>query len=890
MNTAAPKITPMLRQYLEIKEQHPGAIVFYRMGDFYEMFFEDAEIGAKVLGITLTSRSHKDDEQRIPMCGVPHHALEGYLAKMIRAGYKVAICEQMEDPKQAKSLVRREVVRVVTPGATTEEAVLDAKSSCYLAAVVAGRGKHSPWGLSFVDLSTGEFLVCERPDRQGVLDELCRFQPAELLTADEQTPPLDALLEELAPLMPSLCVSRRDPASFAAGESRRLLLDHFRTATLAGFGCEELRQAQRAAGGLLAYLQETQKSDLGHLRRLQPLGSEEYLHLDEITRRNLELCETLVGGRREGSVLSVLDRTSTPMGARLLRKWLLFPLRDPKRIRRRLGAVEDLVEAPSHRQALRELLDRVYDLERLTSRIALGRATARDLLAVKGSLAVLPEIGRVLGQFSAPALVELAADFDPLVDLHELLERAIREDAPPVALREGGLIREGFHQELDELIRLLRDGRSLLLDLEARERERTGIPKLKIGFNKVFGYFLEVGRAHLDKVPEDYVRKQTLAAAERYVTEELKSLEERIATAQDKRLALEYDLFVQVRSQLREHGGRLQETASRLALLDVLAALAECAARHRYRKPQILESSGAIEIREGRHPVIEQSLPAGRFVPNDVLLDNETQQLLVITGPNMAGKSTVLRQTALIVLLAHMGSFVPAASARIGIVDRIFTRVGASDALTRGQSTFLVEMNETAEILHHATEQSLIILDEIGRGTSTFDGISIAWAVAEAICRDLKARTLFATHYHELTELALVMDGVRNLNVAVKEWGDEIIFLRKIQEGPADKSYGIQVARLAGLPEAVVARAREVLENLENAELNEVGRPKLAHRKDAEPLVAPQLDLFTTQPDPVVRELLGLDIARMTPIEALNKLYEFQRKAEGGATPGEGAG
>ncbi|MFP7753656.1 DNA mismatch repair protein MutS [Thermodesulfobacteriota bacterium B35] len=878
------KITPMLRQYLEIKEQYKDAILFYRMGDFYEMFFDDAVTASRVLGITLTSRSSKDDANRVPMCGVPYHAVAGYLGKMIKAGYRVAICEQIEDPKQAKGIVRREVVRVVTPGVTTDEQILDEKSNCFvcsLAIQVSGRGRRTA-GLGFLDVSTGNFRLSEveltAEDDDRLIDEITRMEPAELLLAESAAEPLAPLTGTLATLLGGLCVTPRPDDTFEEDTARQVLTEHFRTTTLAGFGCDTMTAAIRAAGALLAYIQETQKTDLGHIRKLTPLSSRDCLVIDETSRRNLELTETIIGGKRDGSLLSVLDLTCTPMGARLLRQWLLFPLQDRERIRARLGSVQDLLADPGLRRELREQLAAIYDLERLCSRLALGHGNARDMTSLKLSLARLPEIRTMLLAMEPGLLRSLAEDLDELEDLHELIDRAIREDAP-VTLREGNLIREGYNGELDELLHLLRDGRQLILELEQRERERTGMAKLKVGYNKVFGYYLEVSRAQAGEIPEDYIRKQTLVNAERFITPELKELENRISSASERRLELEYRLFSEIRNHIAARSRRLLDSAGRIARIDVLACLAEAAARYHYTRPEISEDDG-ITITEGRHPVIERSLEAGRFVPNDIHLDQRQQELLIITGPNMAGKSTVLRQTALIVLMAHIGSFVPAEAAEICIVDRIFTRVGAMDDLRRGQSTFMVEMNETANILNNATHRSLVILDEIGRGTSTYDGMAIARAVAEELAdRDGRGiKTLFATHYHELTDLATRHPRICNYSIAVREWNDSIIFLHKLVAGATNRSYGIQVAGLAGVPPHVVARAHEILQEIEQGGLRSrdrfpaAGRDrKPARERHRQPC---QLPLFQPPAEPLRRLLQEVDPDNTTPRQALELLYQ----------------
>lgn len=880
--TKAPKITPMLQQYLELKKAYPDTILFYRMGDFYEMFFEDAELAATVLGIALTSRSAREEESRVPMCGVPHHAVGSYLAKMVRAGHRVAICEQVEDPKAAKGIVRREVVRIVSPGVTTDDQLLDARKDCFLCAVALGRakGKERLAGLAFVDVSTGHFWVSELAPGQGweaLLDAIGRMQPAELLVSRALLEGEEALVRSMERQLQPICLTPRDDSQFEASAADRTLQEHFRTVNLAGFGCGHFTVGLQAAGALLAYVQETQKTDISHIDRLQPLHSGDFLIVDDASRRNLELTETLVGGKREGTLLDTLDMSATPMGARLLRHWLLFPLRDAGAINARLGAVEELAQRSTLRANFRTLLSHITDIERLCSRLALNQGNARDLNALRLSLAHLPNFLALLQDCGAPLLHDMAADFDPLADLHALIAAAIREDAP-VGVREGGLIREGFDTELDRLLVLVRDGKKLIVALEARERERSGFAKLKVGYNRVFGYYFELSRSQADAVPDYFIRKQTLVNAERFITPELKELEESISTAQEKRLELEFALFSRIREQIARESRRLLGVSAQLARVDVLATLAEAAARYRYCRPEI-NDTGSISIVEGRHPVIERNLEPGRFVPNDVHLDHESSLLHIITGPNMAGKSTVLRQTALIVLMAHLGSFVPAESASICLVDRIFTRVGAMDDLRRGQSTFMVEMNETANILNNATEQSLIILDEIGRGTSTYDGLAIAWAVAEELAgrNGIGIKTLFATHYHELVDLAAESDKVRNYSVAVKEWNDSIIFLHKLISGGTNRSYGIQVASLAGVPARVIRRADAILKEVE-----QIKPAGIAPRRRPKGSGPQQMSLLPPRRSPLEAMLQDLDPDRLSPREALELLYRMRAALDQG--------
>ncbi len=868
-------MTPLMRQYTRIKSEYQHAILFFRMGDFYELFNEDATVASRVLQIALTKRG-KSEGMDIPLCGFPHHAAEPYIAKLIRQGYTVAVCEQVEDPKKAKGLVKREVVRVVTPGTVVEEGLLEARENHYLTAWVAGK---VGVGLSLLDLSTGEFLVSEYGGDdpvQFLVNRFGTFEPREMIVPEELRG--SALLGDITREYPALPVQYMDGWAFEPAEAYGKLTEHFRTTSLEGFGCTGAGPGVSAAGALLRYVEQTQKGSVPHIRGLRTLREGDRMFLDASTVRNLELVRSSVDGGKPGSLLGLLDRTQTAMGGRTLRGDLLSPLLDRDAIVPRQDAVAAFLESPSMLDDFREDLGRVYDMERLIGRVTLGVAGPRDLIALGASLAVLPAIRSRLRDLQAPLLASLRERVDELQDVCRLIAEAVSDDPPPT-LRDGGVIRDGYSEALDELRSIGREGKGWIARLENRERERTGIGNLKVKYNKVFGYYIEVTKANLSEVPDDYIRKQTLVNAERFITPELKEYEAKVLGAEDRIIELEAELFRTVRHAVASEAARVQTTAGALAELDVLAALADTAQAYRYVRPRVFDGDGLV-IREGRHPVLDALESAEPFVPNDTLLDTDDNRLLIITGPNMAGKSTYMRQVALIVLMAQMGGFVPAAEAEIGLVDRIFTRVGASDALIRGQSTFMVEMNETANILHHATEKSLIILDEIGRGTSTFDGISIAWAVGEFLHNQTKARTLFATHYHELTELALTLPGVRNYNIAVKEWNDQVIFLRKIVEGGADKSYGIQVARLAGLPPAVLERAREVLDNLEKSELDEAGEPVIAHSEETAPR-APQLDLFTARPHPVLQEILQLDVHNMTPLDALNRIAALKKKLEG---------
>jgi DNA mismatch repair protein MutS len=853
-----------MKQYQAVKTSYPDAIVFFRLGDFYEMFGQDAVIASKVLQITLTSRD-KSKKDPMPMCGIPHFTHESYTAKLVRAGYKVAICEQVEDPKESKGIVKREVVKVVTPGTFLPD---DPKENNF---IISFFQKENIFGIATADITTGEFLIYET--HTSLEDEIIRFHPKEVLYP-QSFKNNSSVIDKLG----DFYLTGYDDWYFDYIEAYRKLLNYFKVASLDGYGCEGMIVGISAAGALLNYLEENQKGTLS-FKKIRVLRLESSMLLDAATLRNLEISRNMNSDGIEGSLLWVLDQTETPMGGRLLRTWLLNPLIESEQIVRRQDAVGVLMSDPDSLVKIQKSLEGIYDIERLASRVDSGAASARDLLALKNSLDVLPEVKVLLEPYDNEMIRSIEKRIELMPGIHQLIEASIADD-PPLALREGGLIKKGYHPEIDELREISSSGRDVIASLQARERERTGISSLKVGYNRVFGYYIEATRANLDQVPEDYIRKQTLVNAERFITPELKEYEAKILGADERLKNLEYDIFTEIRDTIAVETGKLQNTAQAVAELDALRSFAFIARRYNYERP-LVDDGMLIQIAEGRHPVIERLTSGEKFIPNDALLDSGANNISIITGPNMAGKSTYMRQVALIVLMAQIGSFVPAREARIGIVDRIFTRIGASDVITKGQSTFMVEMIETANILNNATERSLILLDEVGRGTSTFDGISIAWAVVEYISRAVKARTLFATHYHELTELSLTLKGIRNLNVAVKEWGDEIIFLRRIEEGAADKSYGIQVARLAGLPDETILRAKEILSNLEKAELNELGAPKLAYASEAEPSerkARGQLDLFTTQADPVLKELLGLDILSMSPIEALNTLFAMRKK------------
>jgi DNA mismatch repair protein MutS len=836
------KITPMLRQYLELKDRYADALVLFQMGDFYETFFEDAEAAANALNIALTSRS-RQGEERIPMAGFPIHAAASYIPRLLEQGFKVVVCDQTEDPAQAKGLVRREVTRILTRGTVVDPAALDARTDNYLAAVIF---KGPGWGLAFLELSTGEFRLTEGEGAEALADELWRLKPAELVIPDSLDP---------AVLAPALVPFDTPPTrrlvsayAFDPEAARREVGSALGTLFLDGFGLEVYPLGVAAAGAILRYLKDSHTPNLPHLDRLLAYRRDDFLDLDEATLRHLEVFETWRSRARQGSLLETLDDTITPMGARRLSQWLRYPLQDQARIEARLDAVEFFQENGLLRQRWRQTLKGLGDLERLTARLALEQATPREVGAVKEALARVPLLQALLPEDLPDLVAEIGADLDGLPEIRDLIEQALVED-PPATLSAGGIFREGYDPELDELIGLSREGKDWIARLEARERAKTGINSLKVRYNKVFGYYLEVSRANLHLVPSDYLRKQTLVNAERFITADLKEYESRVLGAEEARLKRETELFQELRRRLGQEAPRLKRVARALGILDVCAALAEVAALRQYHRPRVV-AEPVLMIRQGRHPVIERVLPAGGFVPNDIALDADSQ-VLIVTGPNMSGKSTILRQVALITLLAHLGSFVPAAEAVIGLTDRIFTRVGAVDDIGRGQSTFLVEMHETARILHQASPRSLVILDEIGRGTSTFDGLALAWAVAENL-HDLGAvgvKTLFATHYQELTELSRLKPRVRNFQVLVTESAGQIVFLHRLAPGAASQSYGIQVARLAGVPREVIARAQEVLENLEAGSLDPMGLPRLARTRRRQPRETPQPTLFDPSPE-----------------------------------------
>lgn len=873
------QLTPMMQKYLETKEQYKDCILFYRLGDFYEMFFEDALTASRELEITLTGKDC-GMEERAPMCGVPYHAVDGYLTKLVSKGYKVAICEQVEDPKQAKGLVKREVVRIVTPGTNLNTQSLDASRNNYLMSIVCLSDR---FGVSVADITTGAYFVTEVENERKLMDEIVRYSPAEII-CNQAFEMCGADLEDIRGRL-GISIFTLDGWYFDDDLCERALKEHFRVSSLAGLGLGDFDCGRIAAGSLLQYLKETQKTDLSNLTALTPYTAGRFMILDSTTRRNLELCETLREKQKRGSLLWVLDKTKTAMGARMLRSFIEQPLIEQEEIEKRLSAIEELNQNAIVREELREYLNPVYDLERLISRISYRTANPRDMIAFRSSLEMIPPIKYILGGLQAPLLRELHGELDELADLCELIGNAIM-DEPPLNIRDGNFIKEGYHEEVDRLRGAKTDGKSWLAELEAKEREKTGIKNLKIKYNKVFGYYLEVTNSFKGQVPDYYTRKQTLTNAERYITPELKEMEDVILGAEDRLNALEYDLFCELRDKVAENIVRIQTTARALAGIDVFASLAFVAERNNYVRPSI-NTRGVIDIKSGRHPVVEQMISNDMFIANDTYLDNHKNRISIITGPNMAGKSTYMRQTALIVLMAQIGSFVPAQSAKIGLADRIFTRVGASDDLASGQSTFMVEMTEVANILRNATKNSLLVLDEIGRGTSTFDGLSIAWAVVEHISNPklLGAKTLFATHYHELTELEGKLPGVNNYCIAVKEKGDDIVFLRKIIRGGADKSYGIQVAKLAGVPDSVIERAKVLVEELTNADITEkVQEIQTEQVKKPKPKKYDQVDLAqmslqdTVSDEDVLKELQEIDVGNLTPIDALNTIYRLQNK------------
>ena len=874
------EMTPMMKEYVRTKEQYKDCILFYRLGDFYEMFFEDAKLVSKELELTLTGKDCGLDE-RAPMCGIPYHAVDGYLNRLVSNGHKVAICEQVEDPKLAKGLVKREVIKIVTPGTNMSVQALDESKNNYIMCIVCTADKY---GISIADISTGDYLVTEVENQRKLLDEITKFTPTEII-CNQSFLVSGVDIEDLKQRFGTSIYGLED-WYFDDDLCKRTLKEQFETDSLEGLGLKDYNCGVIAAGAILQYFKETQKTSLSNFTRLVPYVTGKYMVLDSSTRRNLELTETMREKNKRGSLLWVLDKTKTAMGARLLRNYLEQPLIELEEIEKRQEAIEELNANVISREEIREYLNPVYDMERLSSRISYQSANPRDLISFKSSLSMIPPIKYLLNSFQSPLMRELHDSLDELEDVCSLIDRAIMDD-PPLVIKDGGIIKEGYNEEIDRLRKAKTEGKQWLSELEAREREKTGIKNLRIKYNKVFGYYLEVTNSYKDMVPDYYMRKQTLTNAERYITPELKELEDVILGAEDKLFSMEYNLFTDVRETISKEVLRIQTTARALAAIDVFTSLAFVAEKNDYVRPK-MNSRGIIDIKNGRHPVVEKMMQNDLFIANDTYLDNGSHCISIITGPNMAGKSTYMRQTALIVLMAQIGCFVPARSANIGIVDRIFTRVGASDDLASGQSTFMVEMNEVANILRNATSNSLLILDEIGRGTSTFDGLSIAWAVVEHISnsRLLGAKTLFATHYHELTELEGKLAGVNNYCIAVKEKGDDIVFLRKIVKGGADKSYGIQVAKLAGVPDSVIERAKELVDELSNAditatvrEIQAVGSKNKPKAKKYDQVDLEQISLFDTVSDEdILKELDEIDVSTLTPIDALNTIYRLQNR------------
>ncbi len=874
--------TPLMRQYRKIKAQYPDAIVLFRMGDFYETFEEDAKITAKVLGIALTKRANGAAAD-VPLAGFPHHALDTYLPKLVKAGYKVAICEQLEDPKLAKGIVKRDVIEIVTPGVAISDKLLDNRANNFVCALFF---KGDKVGVAFADVSTGEFYATEVKidELSNLLDTIT---PSEILYSKSHKDIIEQVFGEIQ-VKPAF--TKLEDWVFKYDYAFEILTGHFQTQSLKGFGIDDLEIGIISAGAVLHYLQDTQRTRLVHIKRISRFDVSDYMILDPATKRNLEIAVSYLGETTYGTLFSVIDRTQTPMGARLLKRWVLRPLKKLEPIQKRLEAVKELYENSKLRKELKEILAEIGDIERLISRIAIrahlpgttGRANPRDMISLKESLKKIPKIRSLLAEVKSETLQKIYKLLNPLENIVALIESAIVDD-PPATVADGGVIRDGYNPELDELRYISRSSKEFIASLQQKERERTGIPSLKIDYNSVFGYYIEITKAHLDKVPPDYIRKQTLVNAERFITPELKEYEEKIFTAEEKMAALEAELFNQLREKISEYTESIQKNAQLIAMLDCFVSLSEVAVENNYTCP-IVDDSDVIEIKEGRHPVVEKILPPGeKFVPNDVRLDNSENQILIITGPNMSGKSVFLRQVGLIVLLAQIGSFVPASYARIGIVDRIFTRVGASDNIAGGESTFLVEMHEMANILNNATPRSLILLDEVGRGTSTFDGISIAWAITEYLHENprVRAKTIFATHYHELNELAELYPRIKNFKADVREVGDKVIFLHKIVPGYADHSYGIEVAKMAGLPKEVTDRAKEILANLEQKELTPQGKVKKKISKEAL-MQKFQISLFELNDDRLRQEILNLDIDNMTPLQALLKLQELRGKIRNG--------
>jgi len=868
------KITPMMQQYFSIKEKYKDAILFYRMGDFYEMFFEDADTASRILEITLTSRN-KNNEIPVPMCGIPVKAADNYIGRLIKSGHKVAVCDQMEDPAQAKGIVKRDVVRVITPGMIVDNALLDEKQNNYILSI---SGTHKPFGISFLDISTGTFRLTESDSIEKVIEEMLRISPSEVLLPESYR--LDDTFSPLLDTLKEKNVSFLDDNRFDSETGKEILIEQFETRSLEGFGCEDAKAGTAAAGALLSYVRETQKQKTGHISNIEPYALDSYLHIDDMSCRNLELMENLQTGTRRGTLIDIIDKTVTAMGGRLLKQWLRYPLVDPDEIMNRLEAVRQAKEDVDTRQGVRRHLKSVYDMERLAGRITMGRCNAREFVSLKHSLNMLPLIFSDASVFESDFFrIDVSSEPDMLDHLHrlsELIDKAIREDAP-MTINDGGMIKKGYNSNLDELIKISSDAKGWLARLETEEKEKTGINSLKVKYNKVFGYYIEIPKTQIKSVPPHYVRKQTLVNAERYITDELKQFETKVLGAQEQMASMEFEIFNDIRSMVVKNSHRILYIARFIAGLDCITSFAETADQNDYCMPEI-SRDGVIRVKEGRHPVVEKMITGERYIPNNIRMDNDDHQMLIITGPNMAGKSTVLRQAALIVILAHIGSFVPAEEASVSLTDKIFTRVGALDNLSSGQSTFMVEMEETARIMNNATSDSLVIMDEIGRGTSTYDGMSIAWAVAEYL-HDLGGtgvKTLFATHYHELIDLSDRKERVKNFNIAVKEWNEKIIFLRKLEQGGTTRSYGIQVARLAGMPDEIIERAKHVLSEIEKKECDPAGLPASEEQEQQKGPV--QLDLFRKPEEIVVEKLRKLNISTMTPIDAINYLSELREK------------
>jgi len=865
------KLTPAMKQFHQLKQKYPDCILFFRMGDFYETFYEDAKICSRICGLVLTSRSKGNNP--IPLAGVPYHAVEGYLKKMLQAGYKVAVCEQVEDPKIAKGLVKRDIVRIVTPGTLTDDILLDAKEDNFLCAI--NLGTNAKAAISWVDISTGHFFVQDIPEK-SLLDELLRLSPAECLLPDRRGELFEAETRKLARDIAQLTgaiVTERPAWYFDPYQAGKRLLKHFGTTTLEGFGISDGDNSLiPTAGAIIEYLSETQKTALSHIQNLKKINRRNFLQIDQTSLASLEILRTIRTESKKGSLLHYLDETLTPMGGRMFKNWLCMPLCDLGAIELRQDAIEEMINSDTKLSDIRRLLSDIADTERIAARISTHRAAPRDFVALEATLRQVPLLRELLQQFTADLALQLAGQCDSMDELADLLESAIEPNCPS-HLRDGGVIKKGFDEELDRLRSISKDGQSWLRNYQKREIERTGIGNLKIGYNKVFGYYIEVTHSAADKVPHDYVRKQTIKNAERYITDELKDYETQALSAEEKALQLELQLFEQIRSQAAQYITRLQNLAENLAQCDCLSALAYLAGRRNYIRPKIT-NGGELIINEGKHPVLAETL-GPEFIPNDIELGQKAGDVLVITGPNMSGKSTYIRQTALLVIMAQAGSFIPAKDAQFGLVDRIFTRVGASDELVRGQSTFMVEMTETANIINNATDKSLVILDEVGRGTSTYDGLALAWAITEHIANKLKCRTLFATHYHELTELAELFTNVKNCNVAVREWADEVVFLHKILPGGTDKSYGIHVAKLAGVPKSILERSKEILEELENTFAKEATGSHLAKHKTKK---TPQDILFVQKHKSVLDKLSSTDVNNLTPIDAINLLNKVKEE------------